>query len=1286
MAGWITVLMLAAAPAGAQRYLVRTYTEQDGLLNSKVADLAEAADGRIWFLTRTGLTVYDGTVWQDIVAPQGLSGRDLFRLDFDALGGVWVVGNELGSLARYDGVRWQRIPPPREAKGFDGWVTSMVVLNRRGHPQVALGTSREGLFLWDSEQWQRFTEAHGLPQGSINDVVSGGDVLYAATADGLFRFDDGSRWTDLTTLLSLPRGPLRALVLEHGPPERLWMIDDRGVGYLQDGRFEQVSGAIRIPVYRPRNRLTAGFDGRGGIYFGNPAAAFHLSSSGVLERFGKKNGLLADGATAFLLDREDNLWVSSFRGVSKVSSRRFATYDREHGLLGDEVTAIAELASGELVFGHDAGLTFYDAGRLRTVSLERGDLAAADLGKQVLDLAADPQGTLWAAVANQGLARLTADGELSWMLGGAGNGRVDTVRVDDRGTVWVGTRRGLFRLDGTTLVPITEPALARVRSRRLVSGRGGALYLATSVDGLFLRRDGVWSHYQGVEGPPSNSLFAVHEQTEGAVWVGADAGLLKLEDGALRRPREPELQIHRPVYLLAEDRVGRLWIGTDFGVRLWDGETLRSYTVREGLAGNSTNRAAGLVDRYGQVWIGTDRGVSCYQENLDRKAALPPRIGQLELEVGDERRSLDSEVRLDYTTNQILFHARALTFVDEEHVRYRSQLEGLDDAWIETESTTRFESRYPLIPPGTYRFHLQARNSESGWSTVTSAPIILEQPFWQQGWFFLLLASALGGLGFSIQHYLAQRRYSRRLEDEVRLRTTALATSEQAIAAERERLSVTLASIADGVIATDREGRVLLLNQAAEKLTGWSEEEALRRPLKEVLPLRVEDEDASEAISPVQAVLDAAQPLRFPLPYALRNRAGNEVLLELIGAPVRRVAEESLGVVLAFRDVSEQKKAEEERARTQKLEAIGVLAGGIAHDFNNILTGIMGHLSLARMIGLGDEKAGEHVEKAEKAVGRASGLARQLLTFARGGAPMTGPASIGELVAEAVPFVFSGSNIRYQIDLEEDLWPVEIDQGQISQVLGNLLINASQAMPEGGSVDIVGRNVHYEEPTSALRDGSYVCLSVKDYGVGIAPRHLRRIFDPYFTTKQTGSGLGLATAYSIMQKHGGAITVESQLDVGTCFNLYMPAAEEHSAPEAVELEEDIRPIGSGKILLMDDEESVLSVLEEMLGHLGYQTVRAADGEVAVALYRQALEDGRPFDLVILDLTVPGGTGGKETLSLLREIDPRVNAVVSSGYSEDPVMSHHREHGLRGVLAKPYRMLDVAQLLREIFAD
>ncbi len=508
--------------------------------------------------------------------------------------------------------------------------------------------------------------------------------------------------------------------------------------------------------------------------------------------------------------------------------------------------------------------------------------------------------------------------------------------------------------------------------------------------------------------------------------------------------------------------------------------------------------------------------------------------------------------------------------------------------------------------------------------------------------------------------------------------------SEEALAAEKERLAVTLRSIGDGVITTDVKGMILLINKEAEKLTGWTQEDATGSPILKIF--QIIDQNTRESCeNSVGKVIETKKIVSLANHTVLIARDGTERIIAHSGAPIFDKESEIIGVVLVFRDVSEKRKMEAELFKAQKLESIGILAGGIAHDFNNILTALMGNISLSKLSTKPGDKISKNLVEMEKATLRAIGLTGQLLTFSKGGAPVKKTLSISELIRDCALFALSGSNAQCLFSFQNDLWPADIDGGQISQVINNLVINADHAMPEGGTIQVSAENIVIDANHSLLlQPGGYINISIQDQGIGISEQCLPKIFDPYFTTKQKGSGLGLATAYSIIDKHDGHIAVKSKLGVGTTFNIYLPASEKEVPEEKATQRHAF--VGKGRILVMDDEAPIRHIAGEMLRIIGYAVEFAKDGAAAVKRYQKAMESGKPFDAVIMDLTIPGGMGGKEAVQLLLEIDPEVNAVVSSGYSNDPVMSGFRKYGFKGVVVKPYNIEELGKALQKILIE
>lgn len=499
--------------------------------------------------------------------------------------------------------------------------------------------------------------------------------------------------------------------------------------------------------------------------------------------------------------------------------------------------------------------------------------------------------------------------------------------------------------------------------------------------------------------------------------------------------------------------------------------------------------------------------------------------------------------------------------------------------------------------------------------------------------------------------------------------------SEIALAESEDRFRDLFENATDMLQSVSPDGSIQLVNKAWRETLGYSEEDLYGMQIFDVL----HPDHCSECRHHFEKILEDGR--EFTCKTVFISKSGREVTVEG-RVNCRFVDGKPMALRSVFRNITEELQMEEERRRAQKLESVGILAGGIAHDFNNLLTGILGNILLAQIKAPEESDLYRLLKNTENAANRAQELTRQLLTFSKGGAPIKETASVINIIREVVPFTLSGSNTNWEISTEEEIDPVDVDSSQFSQVLENLVINSDQAMPDGGTITInVSNYTQNEELPELLKGGKYVRVDIQDQGIGIAKDYLPRIFDPYFTTKKKGSGLGLATAYSIMRNHDGLITVDSEPAHGTTMSIYLPASSNKVQEKKTFTQDAIK--GSGRILLMDDDEVVRQVGTQMLTLLGYEVTESCDGEEALLKYQDAITSGNPFDVVILDLTIPGKMGGKETISRLHEIDPQVKAIVSSGYSNDPIMANYKEYGFSGVVPKPYSLEKLGSTVQKL---
>jgi PAS domain S-box-containing protein len=509
--------------------------------------------------------------------------------------------------------------------------------------------------------------------------------------------------------------------------------------------------------------------------------------------------------------------------------------------------------------------------------------------------------------------------------------------------------------------------------------------------------------------------------------------------------------------------------------------------------------------------------------------------------------------------------------------------------------------------------------------------------------------------------------------------------SEEALRDSEQRFKTLIENAFEGITVVDRNFKVKYESPGLNRILGYSTEERYGTGAFD----SVHPDDAAQAQEAFGRAMAHPDEI-FQMILRIKHKDGAWRWIECIGKNLLDDATIS-GIVINYRDITERKQAEEAQQKleqqiqqVEKLESIGILAGGIAHDFNNLLTGIFGYIDVARLYNSSgaSDKVTMNLSKALDVFNRARALTQQLLTFSKGGSPVKKTLSLSPLLTSTANFVLSGSNVSARFSFSNGLWPCEVDENQLGQVIDNIIINARQAMPTGGSIVVTAENIPESQPVPApLVPGSYVRISIRDFGTGISKEHLPHIFDPFFTTKQEGSGLGLATAYSIIRKHGGIIEAESELGIGSTFRIYLPALPSAAAES---LSTGIKKHrGQGVVLVMDDEEFIRDVAMELVKTMGYSAEPAKNGEEAVAKYKKAFSSPAPYALVILDLTVPGGMGGKDTVQELLKINPSVAAIASSGYSHDPVMTDPQAFGFKDKIRKPFTKEELGEVLERV---
>lgn len=774
--------VVLAAPAFGQSYLVRTYTEDDGLPSSMVHDLAQAPDGLMWFATRSGIAAYDGRTWRAFGAAEGLAGDVYSHLTVDDRGTVWALARTpRASISRFENGAWSLLPFP-PISGETGGATELAVMRPGGEIRVAVGTIGGGLLVFDGRAWAAVGTAEGLPSPVITGLAVENGAFLVATRAGLVRLKDGKP-------VPLTRGsdgrgtPLLGLAADRtAEGGRLWLL---GAGLLSVWRNGELSTAVADAPSLANAIypfLFGASDGHEGLLYGNPEGLFHYEkAAGTVRRLGGAAGLISEGGTSLLRDREGNLWISGLRGVSKIVSFRFANYQAVHGLLENEVTAIVEPSPGRFIFGHGSGLSFFDGRDFTTRAFgpagSREGFGATET--RIQELCADRRGTVWMAASSLGVGRISGQGAIRWYRSREGVGSARSVAADASGRVCLVDDGGLKVLRNDRFVPY--PGAGTTTGRRLVADRDGSLWLAHFTEGLIRIAGSEIRRYKSPDNPEADNVYTVLRDSRGAVWVGTRAGLCVVTGDRIEKFRANGFSLDRPVYAILEDGRGRMWFGTDNGVVLWDGAGARTFTRRQGFVGQETNRAAAITDHEGRVWIGTDLGLSRFDEEFDvaPDRIPPPLVSLLGVETSNGFLPLGgTPVALPSGLNTLTFRFRGVSFIDEQALRFRCRLEGFDADWSEPFGPARPEARYTNLPRGRYTFFVQASNMPGVWSpAVVSAPLLIRGPFWRTWWFIglcILAAGLMLQVGLSAA---AERRRARVLEAKVLERTGELRAS-----------------------------------------------------------------------------------------------------------------------------------------------------------------------------------------------------------------------------------------------------------------------------------------------------------------------------------------------------------------------------------------------------------------------------------------------------------------------------------------------------------------------------
>lgn len=1246
-----------------QRFIPRTGTNFED-----VQSIVVTPEEGVWFASwGNGVACLNGAKWTVFSVRSGALPSDFVStLDWDESRKMMWIGTDAG-LAVVQGERSQTVDLPSSVFVASDEITC---LRRFNNDEIWLGTRTGKVVAFFPELLGDKIQVSN-PKLLLPDEGTDGAVVR-----GILEARDGSRW------VARNRAGVSRII------ENRWVHFSRdAVGILRsDAMFEASDGTIwvsgsDIPVgfkdgeWKP---LEGGVNSKyltetkpGSLYLTDSAGAIYPGSPSVVEPLERFNDVQTTRIRVIKEQGGKRLWVGTKEGILVGTRPRWR-----------------EVLVSEWAYSKTFMMGFYTSPQTGPLFLD-GDATLKRLNSKT---------QTW-----EGVVRIGGQTE-----------RFPLISDPVDGKVWIRNGGEVCHVNlasGEVLRKVSLPD--EVALTGMLYHPGGLLYLVTEQGGYCLV-DGVWVNVFG-----EGSAEAIAEAEDGGILLARKTSIEKWFPGRLVwKNRSANRNDLHPFTFVREIEDGQILAGSrGLGLKLFQGEVETTIGVRDELISSRVLCANQTVD--GGLWIGFDNLGVAYRENqrwenysyLD---GLP--TGEV-LFIGEDSRGdiwlLNSNNKLfryypDEDSPETVIES-TITLVEPGEIGIISF--SSYDAWGQTPST-ELEYSWRLQPldgqqgefnwskytdnrtaevgrglaAGRYRFEVRAQDrdfnedpSPEGVEFTVLPPIWARPSIAVPGAFLVAIAFGLG-VRLRIKHR-ELRKHSEHLDELVKLRTNELELSNHEVEEEKERLLVTLRSVADGLVVTDVRGRVIVFNHVAEMLFEVSELEVIGKPFDEVVTLQSVQTEEKE-VSPIQIATLNKQASGRERDVQIVRPDGSTLEVGYSCAPIIDSGQEVIGCVFAVRDVSELRRLEEEAVRATRLDAIGVLAGGIAHDFNNFLTAIQGNLSYAQMLLKPGSELFDVLNESEAASRRASELTQQLLTFSKGGAPIKTTATIGEAIRESVEFSLRGTKVKPSFEISPDIYPVDVDLGQLAQVVQNLSINAVQSMPDGGTLRIVARNQVRE---ASVNEEPVVEVTVSDSGCGIPSADLDRVFDPYFSTKSQGNGLGLSVCYSVMKRHEGDIRIDSREGVGTIVTLQFPARPDSTPGCAPSSGLDAEIKGQGKvlnILVMDDEISVRELLERMLTRLGYRCETVPDGAEAIARYEERLKQGDGFDLAILDLTIPGGLGGIGTVQAIRAFDPRAACIATSGYSDGTALGHYSDFGFVGVLKKPYGIAELKQAIKE----
>lgn len=1183
----LLLFIICSYTASAQRYLIHNYTEESGLPSSTVFCMTQDASGKLWFGTRNGIAVYDGSQWIYYTTQNGLTYNQVMSLQIDKYGKVWALTkSQYFAINYFDGHKWKRMNFDYNLPDYYDQRSAVFEVNYSNDDLlIAFGHIEKGVVIYYHNKWQRFTSQNGLPGDKVFSIKIDSNKVWIGTDKGLCAFINGKIY--IPDYLK-PCKNLRIFGINvekfTNNTSKLWIVTDSYISSLANNHLTIYNFKIDIPKDFDKYTYSLEPNYFNMVVFSSPFYNFLFNkTSHKITLINKNSGLIDNGCFFSFKDRENILWFCGVRGVSKIASMRFANFSSTDGLCEDEVTSILETQDHRYIFGHNNSITIKKDNTYIKIPFSK----QINYFSRVLSIIEDRHGNIWIASQKRGIGKLLPNNTIKWYsIESMKILEILAMTMDADGNIIFSDGDYLYLFDNGKAIPYHKEEIKKFEysfQRNLYIGKSGKIYIGTVHRGVLIKDRNTWYRITS-SNPMANNIFSIYETKSGLVLVGSKAGLYYKKDNALYKFKAPNLEISRPVYFIVQDKLepNVFWFGTDAGIIRWDGRYSRSYGVREGLAGLETNRNAGYIDSKGTLWIGTNKGLSRYDKDLESSAPIKPLVELSALDVLGSIYNLNYPISLASNENDLVFHFNAISFFDEDKNTYSYMLEGVDKNWIEDINAKTKFVRYTNLPPGNYKFKIRCTNALGITSDIVySAKIVIALPFYLKWWFILFISIiSLFILRFII-NYRTDIKYRTVLEKEVKIRTQQYANSEKRYRQMFEDNNAIM------LLIDPLTGRIVDANPSAVTFYQWNKTELLRKRIIELDPRFIPDnhdndqrllkelretsdletihyiaDGTTKDVQFYSSLLDNENVIYIIIDDITQRKLAdaqvkklNEGLEQRVNDRTKELREtlEKLNAEIEIRKNAETKllqaKADLEAALSKEKE-LGEMKSSfismISHEYRTPLTVIQTSSELVRQfIRKGNqEKAENYISKIFESIKVMINLIDNVLSIGKSekGKLRFAPEEfdiiplLNNIVEEVSMIDKNKHKIAFDNPFTEKL--LFSDPNLIRQICTNLLVNACKFSPESDSIDF-----------KLSEEGNNLVIKVADKGFGMTEDEVAHLFEPFFRSRQSigvipGTGLGLSIVKKCIDAIGGNISVESEYGFGTTFIVKIPYPQE----------------------------------------------------------------------------------------------------------------------------------------------